>query len=129
MTKEELFTQILGIKDLEVISTESTATAYQLSVRSILAQGICPDCGQKCSRVKSYHRRIIKDLPISGKKVILDLEVRQFECDCGKYFSETFSFVRPEKHLTIRYEQYLYCRCKGADLTYIAQKEQLDWKT
>ena len=129
MTATKLFTQILGIKTLEVTSVEVYADRYELSVCSILAEGICPKCGKKCSKVKSYHNRHIKDLPISGKKVILDLEVRQFECDCGSYFTEQFDFVRPYKHLTIRYEAYLYYRMKGVDLTYISQKEELDWKT
>ena len=100
-----------------------------ISVRSILAQGLCGKCGKKCSRVKSYNERRVKDMPISGKIVILDLEVRQFECDCGSYFTESFRFVRPRKHLTRRYEEYLYDRCKGTELTYISDKEQLDWKT
>jgi len=101
MTTSQLFTQILGIQDLEVSAVKTTENSYELSVCSILAEGICSKCGSKCSKVKSYDNRIIKDLPISGKKVILDLEVRQFECDCGNYFTESFSFVRPYKHLTI----------------------------
>jgi len=129
MTTTELFTQILGIKALQVTSVETYADRYELSVCSILAQGICSKCGKKCNKIKSYSSRRIKDLPISGKRVILDLEIRQFECDCGNYFMEPFSFIRPYKHLTKRYEEYLYYRCKGVDLTYIAQKEQLDWKT
>jgi len=127
MTKEELFTQILGIKGLEIISLKTHSDRYEFSVRSILAQTICPKCGKKCSKVKSYTNRTIRDLPISGKKVILELEVRQFECDCGKFFLERLDFVRANQHLTIRYEKYLYKRCKGVDIEYIAKKEELDW--
>lgn len=129
MTKEDLFTQILGIEELEVISLDLYSDRYELSVRSILGQGMCPKCGKKCSKVKSYKNRTIRDLPISGKKVILDLEVRQFECDCGNFFLEPFAFVRPKQHLTTRYEKYLYYRCKGVDIKYIATKEELDWET
>lgn len=74
MTKEELFTQILGIKGLEIISLKTHSDRYEFSVRSILAQTICPKCGKKCSKVKSYTNRTIRDLPISGKKVILELD-------------------------------------------------------
>lgn len=129
MTTEELFAQILGIPELEIISVESHSDRYELSVRSILGEGICPKCQKKSSRIKSYNTRIIRDLPISGKRVILELEVRQFECTCGNFFNELFGFVRPNKHLTIRYEDYLYFRCKGADIKYLAEKEELDWKT
>ena len=129
MTKEELFTEILGIQEIKITSATIHADKYEFSVCSILAQGKCPNCGKICCKVKSYTHRIIKDLPISGKSVTLLLEVRQFECSCGNYFTEPFGFVRPHKHLTIRYEEYLYFKCKGVDLTYIAHKEQLDWKT
>lgn len=129
MKKEHLFEQILGIKELEILCIQRYSTKYVLSVRSILAQGICPKCGKKCSKVKSYYERTVRDLPISGKSVELSIEVRQFECNCGNYFSEAFSFVRPHKNLTIRYEEYLYYQCKGADLQYVASKQELDWKT
>ena len=129
METEALFTQILGLKELEVISIETFEDRYELSVRGILAEGLYPKCRKRCSRIKSYSRRTIRDLPISGKRVVLDLEVRQFECSCGNFFKERFEFVRANKHLTIRYEEYLYFRCKGVDLSYLAQKEELDWKT
>lgn len=129
MTQEELFTQLIGLTELEVIAVVSSPTHYLLSVRSTLAAGICPKCGNKCSKVKSYHTRRVKDMPISGRIVILELEVRQFECECGNYFIEPFQFVRPKKHLTVRYEEYLYDRCKGTEIKYISDKEELDWKT
>lgn len=129
MTNLEFFTQILAIEEVEVHAIKTSSSSYELSVSSVLRAGICPSCGSKCSKVKSYTNRRIKDLPISGKKVILDLEVRQFECDCGKYFTESFRFVRPYKHLTTRYEEYLYCRSKGVDLQYLSDKEGIDWKT
>ena len=129
MTNTEIFTQILDLKEVEVNGIEKTSSSYELSVSSILAARVCPKCGSKCSKVKSYRNRVLQDLPISGKKVILNLEVRQFECDCGHYFSESFNFVRAHKHLTIRYEQYLYYRSKGVDLNYLAQKEAIDWKS
>lgn len=129
MEREIIFSSILGIKELVVIEVSESDVSYELSVRSILSDSLCIKCGNKCSRVKSYNNRKVRDLPISGKKVILEIEVRQFECDCGNYFNEPFGFVRPYKKLTIRYEKDLYFRCKGTDLNYISEKESLDWKT
>jgi transposase len=129
MTTEELFSQILGIHELTVTHVSDYSDRYEISVCSILKQGLCRKCGKKCEKVKSYFNRMVQDLPISGKSVILNLEVRQFECECGSFFTENFVFVRPNKHLTIRYEDYLYIRCKGVDLMNVAQKEHLDWRT
>jgi len=129
MIASKIFTQILGLKEIEVVFVEMSSTHYHFRVRSIFAETICPKCGKKCSKVKSYHNRKIRDLPISGKKVYLDLEVRQFECDCGNFYTEPFQFVRSYKRLTIRYEDYLYYRCKGAEVKYVSTKEEVDWKT
>jgi hypothetical protein len=74
--------------------------------------------------VKSYKSRKVRDLPISGKKMVLEVEIRQFECDCGNYFNEPFGFVRPHKKLTIRYEEDLYFRSKGAELSYVSKNSR-----
>lgn len=131
MKKEKLalFTELLGLPELSVEKIKETSQGYELSVSSILKQGICPRCGKKSEEVKSYNYRKIKDLPIIDKRVILNLEVRQFECSCGHYYRERFSFVRARKHLTTRYERSLYYRSKGVDIKYLAENELLDWKT
>ena len=53
----------------------------------------------------------------------------RFECNCGNFYTESFQFVRPYKRLTIRYEDYLYYRCKGAEVKYVSTKEEVNWKT
>lgn len=129
MTNIELFTEIIGIRELQVVDVSTYEDRYEIWVNSILAEGICPKCTCKCSKVKTFKNRTVQDLPISGKKVILHVEVRQFECECGNYFYEPFGFVRPYKRLTVRYEADLYKRSKGVDSTYLAKQENLDWRT
>lgn len=129
MPNIELFTEIIGIRELQVVDVSTYEDRYEIWVNSILAEGICPKCTCKCSKVKTFKNRTVQDLPISGKKVILHVEVRQFECECGNYFYEPFGFVRPYKRLTVRYEADLYKRSKGVDSTYLAKQENLDWRT
>ncbi len=127
---EQFFERILSIKELSVTQVEEASDKYIIYVESQLKQGICQHCGSKCEQVNQYYQRSVRDLPIIGKEVHLIIEVRQFECkNCGRYFSESFSFVRPNQNLTIRFEDYLYDRCKGVELKYIARKEGLDWDT
>lgn len=90
----------------------------------------CKHCGCECDKVNQKTYREIKDLPISGRSVQITLTVRVFKClKCAKTFAETFDFVRPGQHLTIRYEEDLYKRMKSTDLTALMRQENIDWRT
>ena len=54
------------------------------------------------------YRRKVRDLDISGRKVILYLQVRQYRCNCGRSFSETFDFVEPNKSYTKRQSKWIF---------------------
>lgn len=63
----------------------------------------CPDCRCRSRRVHSQYIRTVKDLPISGKKVSLQIRVRRFFCvneSCSrKTFVEDLSFF-VDSHLS-----------------------------
>jgi transposase len=40
----------------------------------------CPQCGQPTGRVHAYHQRRLADLPVGGRGVIIDLQVRRLLC-------------------------------------------------
>lgn len=40
----------------------------------------CPLCQQRSTRVHSRYRRRVADLPLSGRSVVLDVQVRRFRC-------------------------------------------------
>lgn len=64
-------------------------------VRSPVAAGRCPDCGATSQRIQSRYWRRAKDLPLSGRRVELQVLVRRFRCDgvlCGRQiFAERFN--------------------------------------
>ncbi len=128
--ESHLFEQILGIADIKVKKVTVHTDKYEIEVESSLKKSLCIRCGRKCEKVHQYYQRRVRDLPISGKQVYLILEVRQFECEhCNRHFAEPFSFVLANKTMTVRFEDYLYYRSKGVDLSYICRKENVDWKT
>ncbi|MCE4227013.1 ISL3 family transposase [Methylobacterium sp. C25] len=65
-----------------------------LVVRSGAAVTVCPDCRTPSRRIQSRYRRRAADLPLSGRRVELQVVVRRFWCDasaCGrKIFAERF---------------------------------------
>lgn len=64
-------------------------------VRSPVVAGRCPDCGATSQRVQSRFWRRAKDLPLSARRVELQVQVRRFRCDgvlCGRQiFAERFN--------------------------------------
>jgi len=92
--------------------------------------GICPNCLESCTEVYKYYDRTIRDMPVFGKRVELQINCRQFHCPrCNRYFSERFDFVAPNKNMTIRLEEYLYKMCADISITQVSLKEDICWAT
>lgn len=51
-----------------------------ITAHSTRATSICPDCGQHTARVHSHYQRAPRDLPLVGRLVRLQLNVRRFRC-------------------------------------------------
>ena len=69
----------------------------------------CPYCGQPSWQVHSRKTRILKDLPIQGKKVKIRLEQKKYFCmnkSCDKKtFAERFKFYNPKATATDRLQE------------------------
>ena len=127
---EELFTKLLDLPPLEVTQAEVSSSKITLHCRSTLGESHCPVCLQKCNFVKDTYTRELRDLSISGKKVILRFTVRQFVCkDCNRHFHEQYSFVAKNSTMTQRYEDFIYYRCQGVDLRHVSIQEDIRWAT
>jgi transposase len=59
---------------------ERTSEEITFVVTSTQSQGCCPICGAATSRVHSRYPRTLQDLPCSGLRVRLRLQVRRFFC-------------------------------------------------
>lgn len=47
----------------------------------------CPDCGEMTSRVHGYHRRTAADVPVDGRRVVVQVKCRRLRCpalDCRR---------------------------------------------
>ena len=119
---------LLNLPELAITSVEVTDRKLVVHCQSRFGEAICPGCLRPTKEVKKYYHRTIRDLPITGREVYLELEERQFFCpDCNRYFSERFSFVEPSRTTTKRYEAYLFERCEKTSLLQVAILENLSW--
>lgn len=102
-----LFPSDLSIDDIMVEG--SNAIIKMVSTKS---ECTCPNCKQTSSRIHSQYQRIIKDLPIINKKVIIYFQTRKFFCDnlsCNtRIFTERFKIlINPYAKKTDRLSKHL----------------------
>jgi transposase len=80
-----------------------------LHVRPTKATALCPECGQRSSRVHSRYSRGVADLPSRARAVRLHLQVRRFFCATSACRKKTFAeripeLVDPHARVTCRLE-------------------------
>ncbi len=125
-----VFETLLGIDELIVTNIEIDDNVIHIYCESKFAEVYCPYTLKKCNEVNQEFNRKIRDLPISGKKVMLNIKVRQFyspHADC--YFTERFRAFQRNQYQTVRYQQYIYESCKNSSLQRVVLQEDLCWKT
>ncbi|MFI7644420.1 ISL3 family transposase [Nonomuraea sp. NPDC049400] len=72
-----------------------------ITARSGTDHSICQRCGISAGRRHSRYRRRLHDLPVSGRPILIELEVRRFFCDNPTCVVRTFVEQIPD--LTQRY--------------------------
>lgn len=81
-----VFPRVLVIDHVEV------GTGLTITARPVAALARCPGCDQPSSRIHNRYTRTLSDLPVAGRRVVIDIRVRRFRCigpDCRtKIFAE-----------------------------------------
>lgn len=93
--------------ELEIVSIEEGPDKIKLHMVSKTKSFCCPKCGKTLHKLHATHHRTVQDLPILGKRVILDIRVHDFQCQNDSCeigaFSETFhGFLNHYSRMTER---------------------------
>jgi transposase len=122
----EIFSQILGLKGFRVHHVDMNDTELHLHLEYEEGTGVCPRCGQTSRQVRYTSRRVLRDLPLSGKACYLHIGKRTFDClRCRTTFSETLDVADPKRDYTTRYEASLFHQVRHTTVWYVAQQEGL----
>jgi zinc-finger of transposase IS204/IS1001/IS1096/IS1165 len=92
------------LSEVIVDKVECTPSAVVCRARWRPAQAACPACGTWSSRVHGSYVRLVRDLPLGGRPVLIHLTVRRFRCPnpaCTKV-----TFAGQAKGLTARYQRW-----------------------
>ena len=82
----------------------------------------CPHCGLESDKLHQNHRHLVKDLPISGQPVYLQVNRRQFKCNnCRKPFSEELDFVASKRTYTKRLAENILEQLKEGDILNVSR--------
>jgi transposase len=88
-----------GFEVQHIIQDETILT---ITASATMETGVCPSCGKESGHVHSYYHRHPQDLPISGRRVQLVLQVRRFRCNNLHCPRQTFAERLPELPLFAR---------------------------
>jgi len=105
-----LLTEILGLKDLDVVAKEidREKDILHLYCTSRWNVAVCPDCHQLSQKLHDYPRqRCIHDTPLRSQKVLLIFDSVRFDYEeCNKPFTQSVRDVVPDCTYTHRlYEE------------------------
>ena len=112
-------TSIQGYRHLENIG-------IVFRIESKNKKAICPHCGLESDKLHQNHRYLVKDLPISGQPVYLQVNRRQFKCDnCRKPFSEELHFVAKKRTYTKRLAENILEQLKEGDILNVSRRNDV----
>jgi transposase len=88
----------------------------------------CPHCQKSTDELHQIRPILIRDLPILGQLIELEIPRRQYYCkNCQKYFTEPLCFVDEGRRYTQRYEEYIYHRVQVTAVSQVKREEELSW--
>jgi len=112
-------TSIQGYRHLENIG-------IVFRIESKNKKAICPHCGLESDKLHQNHRHLVKDLPISGQPVYLQVNRRQFKCNnCRKPFSEELDFVASKRTYTKRLAENILEQLKEGDILNVSRRNDV----
>jgi transposase len=74
-----------GLSSLVIEDVEDGGEAIRVRARTQDGAVRCPGCGAETARVHEYHERTAADIPVGGRRVLVQVRVRRMRCpalDC-----------------------------------------------
>ncbi len=123
----KILTELLNIDSVKVNSyRQHEGIGIILQIELLNQESNCPRCGKKSHRLHQNHRYLVKDLPLSGQAVYLEVNRRQFKCEsCQKPFSEDLDFLRTRRTYTSRLARSIIQEVLENDIHSVAKKSHV----
>ena len=123
----KVLTELLNLDSVKVNSyRQHEGIGIILQVELLNQESNCPRCGKKSHRLHQNHRYLVKDLPLSGQGVYLEVNRRQFKCtSCERPFSEELNFLGTRRTYTNRLAHSIIQEVLSSNIQSVAQKSHV----
>ena len=119
---------LLNLPDITIERCIKNDIKTILKVGFLTDYATCPHCQKSTNELHQIRTILIRDLPISGQLIELEIPRRQYYCkNCQKYFTEQLCFVDEGRRYTKRYEEYIYHRVQVTTVEQVKREEELSW--
>ena len=126
MLNNQYITQLINLKGVIFKDLYFKDDTLRIFVASQHKAGICPHCCKPSNKLIDVTPKTFRDCNFGDRLCFIEMDHRRFECrQCYKSFMEEFSFIRPYRHYTNRFEQQVYECCKETTTSYTAKKFSL----
>lgn len=123
---KRIITQLLNLPGVAVEESKEIEDTIIFKVQLLEKKARCPRCSQISYRLHQNKYHLAEDLAIGGKKVILQVNRRQFKCVyCQKPFSEKLEFIGERKNFTIRYAEVITEQVINSNVINVAKTNKL----
>lgn len=124
----DIIEQILEMQNYSV--KKVTITSEQILFHCEKKEPIycCPRCQQQTFSRYDSTRRLIEDLPMSGKRVFINLPVYRLYCPiCKQVLTEHLSFLQPNQRYTNRFIGFIHHLCAISTVKEVSELTGLNW--
>ena len=119
---------LLNLPDITIERCIKNDRKTILKVGFLTDYATCPHCQKSTDELHQIRTILIRDLPISGQLIELEIPRRQYYCkNCQKYFTEPLYFVDEGRRYTQGYDEYIYHRVQVTTLEQVKREEELSW--
>ncbi|WP_123743046.1 transposase family protein [Saccharothrix texasensis] len=77
-----------GLSALSVEDVEDVGDVIVVRASTRGHEVACPACGTSTDRVHAFHERVLADVPVDGRRVLVRLRIRRMRCpvaECGRW--------------------------------------------
>jgi transposase len=126
-------TKLIDLPDIKVIDFYSNENDLILMAEHSRKYVICPDCGQKLTKVLDRRTQWVKDSPILAKRTLIRLEKKRYYCCCTgtkKAHPEEYISIKSYARKTKRLGKYIFDQAKrGLNFSNIARNLSVSYTT
>jgi transposase len=126
----EITEQILEMQNYSIKNVSITAEHVVFECEKKEPIYCCPHCKQQTFSCYDSMRRLIEDMPMSGKRVFLDLPIFRLYCStCKKVLTEYLTFLQPYQRYTNRFIHFIHHLCAISTVKEVSEMTGLHWNS